>query len=217
MVKKLGKLKDTSGIVDSSDYIPQLAMPGTHDIVEVKEESWGAIFAGWGRGLLAFVLVSVLFLGLLYSGLAATLMYYMPLYSDSTSRSWVVRGTWSETGGKPPVNTEVVISADSYAPTEWWNNILVGWTGVSSPAVVSVQSNVYDTLYIENGKVSNLSNPKINGAFLGSPNFPYDAAIDGAEQNHKLKDEYLVKCVSGSCTKDSLYIISKDQIFGEAK
>lgn len=217
MSKKQGKLKDNSGIVDSSDYIPKLAMPGTSDIVEVKEETWGSIFVGWGKGLFAFVLVATLFIGFLYSGLAATLMYYMPVDSDSSSRSWVVRGTWSETGGKPPLEEKVVISTDTYVPTEWWNNVLIGWTGVTKPAIVSIQSTPYDTLYIANGKVTNVSNPDIKGDFSSSPSFPYDIETDSAEQNHKLNNEYLVKCVSGSCTEGSLYIISKDQIFGEAK
>ena len=215
MAKKQGKLKNSRGIVDSSDYNPQLAMPGAHDVVEIKEESWPSIIFGWIRGLIAFAIVAVLLLGVIYSGLAANLMMYVPLNPDSSSRSWVVRGTWSETGGKPSVGEQAVVSEDTMFPEEWWNTILVGWAGISNPSIVKIQSTTYDKLYINNDKVTNLSNEKVSGKFVTSPSYAVNATE--GEQNFKLKNQYLVECVSGSCKPGTYFIVDVKQIYGEAR
>lgn len=211
---KKGKLRNNDGIVNSSDYIPRLAMPGARDVVDVKEESWGQIVLGWSKGLVLFVLILILLIGLLYSGLSATLMMLSSTSPTSSSREWVVRNTWSETGGTPPMEQEVIISATSALPAEWWNRIMVGWTGISNPATVRVVSNDYDTLYISDSKITNLTTNK-TGNFAGSAAYSYNAKEAPIEQNYKLDNEYLVECVSGSCKKDTYFIIDETQIFGE--
>lgn len=219
MAKKQGKLVDPHGVVDSSDYIPQLAEPGAHDIIEVKEESWGSIFVGWGKGLLLFILVAVTCLSLLYTGLTATLMSYVPLNPDSASRAWVVRGAWSKSGNQPPVGAVVAISDDTVAPTQWWDNVKVGWVGINKPSVVKVQSTMYDTLTLGDNTIS--ATNKVTGktftkqgTLVNSPAYPDATNIAG---NLVLKQQYLVECVSGSCKPGTFFIIDKNQIYGAVR
>lgn len=219
MAKKQGKLVDPHGVVDSSDYVPQLAEPGAHDIIEVKEESWGSIFAGWGKGLLLFILVAITCLSLLYTGLTATLMSYVPLNPDNASRSWVVRGAWSKTGNQPPIGAAVAISENTVAPTQWWDNVKVGWVGISKPSVVKIQSTMYDTVTVNDKnisvteKVSGKASTK-NGTLVNSPAYPDATDIDGPIV---LKKQYLVQCVSGSCKPGAFFIIDKNQIYGAVR
>lgn len=214
MANKKGILRNSDGVVDSADYIPRLAMPGAHDVIDVKEESWGHIALGWGKGLLGFGLILVILVGLLYSGLTATLMMLSPTSADTSSREWVVRNTWTETGGKPPIDKQVVISTTKALPTQWWDLVTVGWVGIAAPAVVRIASTDYETLYIVDSKVTNLTT-KDSGSFISSPAFRYDTKTDLAEQNYKLDNEYLVECVSGSCEAGTYFIIDATQIFGE--
>jgi len=214
MVNKKGKLRNNDGIVDSSDYIPRLAMPGARDIIETKEESWGHIALGWSKGFIGFILVALIIVAALYSGLAATLMMYSPISSNSSSRVLVVRNTWSKTAGQPPLNTNVVISSTTALPSEWWNRVAVGWTGIANPAIVKISSTDYEKLYIANSKVTGLTS-KLNGNFTGSADFKYDPTAKA--QNYQLKNEYLVQCVSGNCKPGTYSIISNSQIYGVTK
>jgi len=214
MANKKGALRNSDGVVDAADYIPRLAMPGARDVIDVKEESWGRIAFGWLKGLLAFGVILLLLVGLLYSGLSATLMMLSSVNSDSNSREWVVRNTWGETGGKPPLDQKVVISTTKALPAEWWNRILVGWTGIAAPAVVRIASTDYEKLYIANSEVTNLTTEE-SGEFTSSAAFQYNTDEELTEQNYKLDNEYLVECVSGSCEAGTYFVIDAVQIFGE--
>jgi len=216
-IKRKGKLRNPDGVVDSTDYVPQLAMPGSHDVIEIKEESWGQIAFGWVRGAIAFILILAIFVAILYSGLSAYLMVYSAT-GKGNEHSWVVRNTWSKTGGQPPLNSDVVISEDTTTPAQWYGFIAVGWTGISSPSTVKIVSTNYDKLYIANSKVSLVNNKAVrNEDFVGSPAYSYNPKKDSAERNYQLRKQYLVECVSGNCKPNTYYVISKDQIFGEVK
>lgn len=220
MSAKKGKLRNPEGTVDSTGYNPRLSMPGARDIIEVKEESWFSIFLGWGKGILAFIVIVVFILAILYSGLAATLMVYSPLSSDAsiTDREWVIRNAWSETGNTPPVDEEVIISTVSETPEEFWNLIMIGWIGITNPATVKVISTDYDKVLVdENSRVALGSNPeRILGTFSGSAAVQYDATKNPS-LSYQLKDELLVECVAGDCTPGSIFIITEKQIFGKER
>lgn len=216
--RRKGKLRNPDGVVDSTDYVPQLAMPGSHDIIEIKEETWGQIILGWIKGGFAFVLVLILFLALLYSGLSAYLMVFSPTGPDREGYSWVVRNTWSETGNIPPIGSTVVISESTTAPDSWYEFVPVGWLGISDPSVVKVVSKNYDTLYLNNSKVSIVGESGVReGNFVGSPSYSYDSEKDAAEKNYKLKHQYLVECVSGNCEAGTYYVVNEGQIYGEKR
>lgn len=215
MVKKQGKFIDTHGIVDVSDYIPQLAVAGEHDIVATKEESWLSILLGWAKGSILFIVIGLLFLALLYSGLSATLMSYVKTGPHSP-HSLVVRGTWSSTGSIPPVYAKAVISDTTFVPTNWWGNIVVGWMGIKNPSIVKIMSGPYDKIAVVNSKVSNLTNNAVGGGFVSSPEFTYNSTKNN-DISYTLKGEYLVQCISGTCQPGTYFIINPGQVYGEVK
>lgn len=221
--KKQAKLIDKSATVQSDDQVGALSVPGAQ-IVEVQEESWASIIFGWLKNIFIFLALAAVVLAALYSGLAATIIVYSPTNSEG-DRNFVLRGTWSETGGIPPVGTEVAISQDTLAPKDnWWDWIPIGWTGIPNVSTVEIATTDYDKLYINNvpnegTKVVVLENESINGEFKRSPALPLKDKEDNVafEVNHQLKNEFLVHCVSGSCEKGTYFVISKDQIFGEIR
>jgi hypothetical protein len=191
-------------------------MPGARDIVEVKEESWLSIILGWGKGVVAFALMATAIIALLYSGLAATLMIFSPTSPDSTERSWVIRNAWTETGNRPPVGEEVVISTTSYMPSEFWNLILTGWKGIPDPAVVKIHSDDFDKLYIEKGTVSLYSDPDtVFEEYVGSPAAKYDVEKETGPSTFQIDGQFLVECISGGCEKGTYFVIDRDQIYGK--
>lgn len=215
MALRKGKLRNNDGVVDSSGYTPRLSMQGSRDIVEVKEESWFSIAGGWIKGIIAFVLSLIVIIAGIYSGLAATLMFYSPISSDSSSRSLIIRNAWVDTGNEPPIGEEVIISTDSKLPEEWWNAILVGWVGISSPAKVEILTPNFDKLYIEDGTVVSFNDPdETFKPFVSSAAFKYDKK-ENPVLNHQLDGQYLVKCISGDCKEGTYFIIEETQIFGK--
>jgi hypothetical protein len=213
--KRKGKFRNPNGVVDSTDYTPQLALPGSQDIIEIKEETWLQIWMGWGRNFVAFLLAAVLFFMVLYAGLSSTLMIFSATGPDS-DRSAVVRGTWSETGGEPPIGSEAVISADTLSPDNWWEWIFLGYTGVSEPSVVKVLSKDYNTIAVNDNTSVNLAeDPNTPRPFVSSNNFNYNP--ESGPVTYKLKEEYLVECVSGTCAPGTTFIIAAKQIYGEVR
>lgn len=218
MVK--GKLQNNNdGIVDSSNYTPKLSMPGAREIVEVKEETWLQIIFGWMKSLIGVIVVALLVATVLYSGLSANLMMYIPTSTETMQRDLVVRNTWQESGNRPPLNTQIVISTTSTLPENWFGLIRVGWLGTDNPAIVRVASTEFDVLYILEDKVTNLGASGDEGKFVSSPAFPHSPEDETytEEQNISLNGEYLVECLSGACEPGTYFIITNSQIFGEKR
>lgn len=221
--KKQAKLIDKSATVQSDGQVGALSVPGAQ-VVEVQEESWASIIFGWLKNIFIFVALAAAVIATLYSGLAATIIVYSPT-DDTGDRSFVLRGTWSETGGIPPVGTEVAISQNTAAPTNnWWDWIPIGWTGIPNVSTVEIVTTDYNKLYISNTpnvgtNVVVLENESINGEFKRSPALPLKDKEDDVafEINHQLKNEFLVRCVAGNCEEGTYFVISKDQIFGEIR
>jgi hypothetical protein len=222
MARKSGKFLDKSATIDSSDQIGRLTVPGA-EIVEVQQEGWGSIILGWIKNIFGFGILLVLFLAVLITGLGMTVMTYSMVGDDST-RSIVLRGAWADTGGKPPVGTEVAVSESKLAPTsDWWEWASITWLGIPNASTVEIVSTDYDKLYISGTKekavITNLSNVEETGPFYdsGALNLSDYEDNEKVEFNHQLKKEYLVKCISGSCTEGSYFVVTKGQIYGEVR
>lgn len=234
MARKYGKLRDTKGVIDTSDQTPQLSVPGS-EIVEIEEESWASIIFRWSKGIIAFFLSAIVIIALLFTIMACSLMVFSPVEKEGQifDRTLVVRGTWADTGGIPPVGTEVVVSNNQYAPTDkWWDWALIGWHGIPNPSRVEIATTNYDKLYISGtveqledekvnyeATVTSVNNPEVTGEFFQSPaldlkKFKKDATF---EFNHTLDEQYLVKCISGKCEPGTFFVVDKGQIFGEVK
>lgn len=211
--------KRSRDIVDDSDYTPMLGVAGSTATVETREESWGSIIAGWIKGSLLVLLGGAIFVGLVYSLLSIFLMMFVPI-QEGGDRQWVIRGTWQETGGIPDIGDKAIISmTKNIEKAEWYDLVTMGFTGIPNVAVVENLSKDNVKLYINNDKVTDLSNKETYAGFTGSALFPYD--LEDPEQktelNYQLDGSMLVKCVSGACEEGSVFILDKNQIFGEQK
>lgn len=224
MARKTGRFLDKRSVVSADDeQVGQLSVPGA-EVIEIKQESWASIIYGWFKGLLGFVLLLAIIGAGLFTGLGMTVLNYVPLNPDSANRSIVLRGAWAETGGVPPIGTKVAISETTLAPTSaWWEWVPISWVGIENPSTVEIVSKNYDRLYVtgtvEDAKVTILDNPSVTGKFAPNQNVTLEKYKENTsfEENVQLKDSYLVKCVSGSCEKDTYFVAAQGQIYGEVR
>lgn len=222
MARKTGKFIDKSATVDSSDQIGHLTVPGT-EILEVQQERWSSIIGAWFKNIIGFVLLLALFIAILITGLGCTVMTFNAV-GDNGERSIILRGAWADTGSKPPIGTKIAVSQTTLAPTSnWWEWATITWTGIPTASTVKVVSTDYDKLYIsgdlKKAEITNIATPKVKGTFAPSIEVNLSKYKEGEtfEFNHQLKNEYLVECISGSCTKGTYFVINKGQIFGEKR
>jgi hypothetical protein len=198
--------KEQAEIVDSSTERPQLHLPGVQDILEVKEESWPSIILGWFKGILLFAVFTTAVLALIYVALAGTVMFVAN--PSGQSLVLVARGTF--TGGIAEKGSTLYISETSKAPTTFFDNLLVGFTGGEDASTVKVESTQYDLLILDDETVK-VDGETIEGRFIASP---ANAIVSG---QLRLDNTYLVSCVSGNCEKGTLYVVNQSQVFGEVK
>jgi hypothetical protein len=222
MARKSGKFIDKSATVDSSEQVGRLTVPGA-EIVEIQQEGWGSIIATWVKNIIGFALLLALFVGVLITGLGATVMTFNTVGDDS-HRSIVLRGAWADNGGNPPLGTKVAISEDTLAPTSnWWDWISVAWIGIPSASTVKIVSTDYDKLYVsgtkEDATVTSIANPEETGTLEDSITLNRDDYEDGeaVEFNYQLKKSYLVECVAGACEPGTYSVINEEQIYGEVR
>lgn len=194
------------------NYIPQFALPGSSELVTLREESWGQILLRWVQNLFLYVLLLAVVGAALYSGLAANLLSFSPTGSASGEQSLVLRNTWQENGGKPPVGEEAVISATEPLPDDPIGKIRVGWTGITDPATVTVLSNNMDRLQVRGDEV------QVGDQWVKLTNSAaYEVTPDAAEAPVQLDGQFLVQCVEGACEPGSYTIIDQAQIYGERR
>lgn len=215
---KKGNFVDTSATVESDGQAGMFSVPGAQ-IIEIEQESWFSIIFGWVKNVLVFGLLAVAVLAVLYSGLSSTIMVFSPV--GDTGRQIVLRGAWADSGGIPPIGTPVAVSPTT-APSNWWEWIPVGWVGIPDASEVEIVSTDYAKLYVsgadsKNLTVVNLDNEAVNGKFISTTAVPVDKDDKNIEFNHGLKDQFLVKCVSGGCTPGTYFVVQDNQIYGEIR
>lgn len=210
MDKPKAKLRNTAQEVDSTSEKPKLNLPGVQDIVELKEESWVSIIWGWVKSILLFAIFTCILLSLVYTALAGTIIFLANAGVSSSGHpqpALVVRGTFI--GGTATKNSHLYISGSEVNPENFLNNVKVGFVGAPNAATVVVRSNQFDNISI-NGNVASIESQVVPGKLVG----PYSKT---GVTEHRLNNEYLVECVSGGCTKGTLFIISKSLVYGEVK
>lgn len=228
-----------SRVEDPDDYIPLFDGSDEDPSQQISEESWGSILFSWFKGAMLLILAGAVFIGILYSFLAAFLIMWVPVGSDAgyLERENVVRNTWSETGGVPPVGDQAIVSLTAFkSETSWIDYALYGWTRIPNSAEVKVLSSDRDKLYIEvvdseevdeDGKVlktgrvvilSDEGQPSFSN-FTGSTVYSFDPNDSKSgtptKDNIQLDGEVLVECLSGDCIPGTVFLVSTDQVFGE--
>jgi hypothetical protein len=200
------RLRDNTEVVDGNSEKPKLNLAGVQDIIEVREETWGSIIAGWVKSILLFAVFAAFLLALVYTALSATIIFIAP--AGHGSYILVARGTF--VGGIAPKGSSLYVSNSSSNPQDFLNNIKVGYTGAPSAAIVEVESSQFASVDISGSNVS-IKGVQVAGKYVGKE------AKESGSVTRQLNNEYLVKCESGSCVPGTLYIISQSQIYGQAK
>lgn len=193
---------------DASKDTPQLTFAGVPDIVEIKEQTWGSIIAGWIKSIILFVLLVGLVLLAVYSALAATVLY---VSSVDGKLAMVARGTF--VGGVPEQGNKILISTTDPAPTEILDKLKVGFMGAANPAIYTVLSKTaYDTISVSNNVIT-VGDKPVEGTF-------FDLSTGEAVPNmaqQRLDNQVVISCLGGDCEPGTVSIVSPDFIYGEVK
>lgn len=153
------------------------------------------------KGILILVSFAVILLGVLYAGLASTLMFTAPSEGDHADRVWVARSAFP--GGLVPASSYVYGSASQPASDSILTKMTEGFVGTENYFIA-------ETIAGPHGKVSTneSGNIVVNGAAT---------EYKGTVSEKTLDKEYLAICSEGACKKGETIFIPADNIVGEAK
>lgn len=197
-----GELSDDS----SQNYRSPLAAPqSSNEELSETTQSTGKLIAGSiGRGLKALVLTvlfTIFILIVIYTSLAGTLMFAAPVGSSVTEKAWIARGTF--VGGHPSTGSIVYGSATQVANSDLLGKISDGYIGAPDSFIAEVISGPY-------GKISTGDK---NEVFFENKGTGYYGEV----KENTLNQQYLARCLSGSCAKGELVIVNGGNIIGEVK
>lgn len=201
--------KYSSGVFVNAELTkPRFAMPNT-PYINIEEELNAIAKANKIRIALSGSLGGLLALAVLsYSMLAGSFGFI-----DFSSGKFVTYPAFASTakidgGYIKEVGTKVYASVSSEAPLTFFSKVQAGYTGVPNSVVAEVVSLDYGAyVNITDNAVSikkgDLQMEQIPGVYNGS-----------RSGDIKLAREYIMKCVSGSCTAGELIIVPVDGIVG---
>jgi hypothetical protein len=197
-----GELSDDG----SQNYRSPLAAPhsSNEELVGTTQSTVALIAGSMGRGLKALILTvlfTIFILVVIYTSLAGTLMFAAPVGSSATEKAWVARGTF--VGGHASTGTIVYGSATQVASSDLLQKISDGYIGAPDSFIAEVISGPY-------GKIS--TGDKKEVVFDGKGTDYY-----GEVKDNTLNQQYLARCLSGSCAKGELVIVNGGNIIGEVK
>lgn len=189
----LGKKKRTTGKVVDIGKTEDFSRSDGETIVIEKTDVKGnakSVFS-----LLMFFAGIIVFIGISsYLLVSATLMNFTKI--DDTT-------VWNLYGVVPDSEDDshrlITASHDSQVGQSYLDRATYSITGISKPFVGEVVSDRFDKISSKSGNIL------INGKKSG-----YEGKID----SKKLDNEYLVKCISGSCKEDSYLIVKRENIVG---
>lgn len=176
----------------SPDEVNHQRADGEQIVVEKPDvkRTFGNIF-----NLLAFFAgVVVLLLIGIYLAVSATLMNFTSVED---------KVVWNLYGVVPDSEDDEkrIITAASNSPAHkgFWGKMKTGITGVEEPLTGEVVSDKFDDISSQGDTIH------INGQ---------PTEFKGYVDSKKLDNEYLVKCMSGSCEKDSYIIVPSSNVVG---
>lgn len=189
---------DTDGADDGRSEL--FSGNDTEYVVETKDvvkEGAKSIFSLvlWGVVGLIFIV------GTLYALLAATLMYLAPSTADDASsfeKFHVARDTF--TASQIPPGAVVYGSASSQVGNGFLDSMMEGFVGVTNPISMEVITGPSNVLDSKDGKLT----------IDGKP-----SSITSNMNRMVLDDQFLVKCVEGSCKPGQHFVISVEGISGQ--
>lgn len=206
MAKK-SKLSDGEMSEDNSQtYRSPLAAPksSNEELLDTAQSTGSLIAGSLGRGIKALILTilfTVFILVVIYTSLAGTLMFAAPVGDSVTEKAWIARGTF--VGGHPSAGTVVYGSATQVTNSDLLGKISDGYIGAPDSFIAEVISGPY-------GNISTGANKEV--LFDGKGTGYY-----GEVKDNTLNQQYLARCISGSCAKGELVIVNGGNIIGEVK
>lgn len=197
------KKKKTIEEIDES-YNSYLSAPDG----EIIEKSSGrdaarTIATGLGGGvkfILGIILLIVLVLGTSYTLLGGTLMFLAPNSDSAVDRTWVSRGTFD--GGKIKAGTIVYASSTQASPEGMFSKIIESYVGTPDSFIAKTIAGPIVEVSSKNGVIH------VNGKATEHK---------GNIEKTELRDEYLMKCMSGSCGDGEYMVVPYSTVSGEVK
>lgn len=153
------------------------------------------------KTIIFFLIAGVILFAVLYSSLAATLMFTAPSQDSQTERVWVARGAFP--GGLVPAGSYVYGSATTPESNSLITKAGEGYTGASQDFVAEIIAG-------PNAKVSVDDAGRI---IVNDVATPYNGKVSNQMLNH----QYLGVCMEGSCDKGTILTIPESNVYGEAK
>lgn len=157
-------------------------------------------FGGGLKFIISVILFIVLALVTLYTFLSGTLMFTAPVQDSAIERAWVARGTFQ--GGQ--IDPERVIYGSSTTPaaTNFAGKVMEGYVGADEYFVAKTIAGPVANVSSKNGKIA------INGK---------KTDFKGNIKSTKLVDQYLAKCLEGSCEPGEYIVLDYKSVSGEVR
>lgn len=182
---------------------PLSAVKGGREKIETTNSTSSLVLASFKNGAkmtIATVLFTIGILAIIYTSLAGTLMMAAPSVHGEMQKTWVARGTFP--GGQIPDGTFVYGSKSTAASTDFIGRIIEGYAGTPRAFVGEAIAGPFDSIETVNGEI----------IADGTPTGYY-----GTINKQVLNEQYLIRCVEGTCKKGELLIAKTSSIAGEAR
>lgn len=182
---------------------PLSAVKGGREKIETTNSTSSLVLSSFKHGAkmtVATILFTIGILAIIYTSLAGTLMMAAPSVHGEMQKTWVARGTFP--GGQIPEGTFVYGSKSTPASTDFIGRILEGYAGAPKAFVGETIAGPFSSIETVNGEI--VADGKTTGYF-------------GAINKQVLNEQYLIRCVEGSCKKGELLIAKYSSIAGEAR
>lgn len=175
---------------------------------EIIEKSSGrdavrTVATGLGGGIkfiIGVILLIVLVVGTSYTLLGGTLMFLAPNSDSAVNKTWVSRGTFD--GGKISTGTVVYASSTQTVPEGMLNKAIEAYVGAPDAFIAKTIAGPVVEVSSKNGVIH------VNGKATKEK---------GNIETTKLRNEYLMKCMSGSCAEGEYMVVPFETVSGEVK
>lgn len=204
---KIGKYANADAVVDSTLTQPKRRTDTSY--VSVEEQLNAAVAAKKLRllitnsaGALFLVLIAI------YSVIAGTMGF---MSYNSGSLAYVTRPAFAsaeiEGGYVKEVGVKVYGSTSNKPNTDFFSQVQAGFLGAPKPVIGEILNlDSYAKVFTKEGALyisKDGTETKIDGKYVGN--------IDG---EYSLEDQYIVKCISGSCVPDTIFFLPRVNIYG---
>lgn len=172
--------------------------------IRVSRSAFGRILV---RRLVGAFVLLIAAMAVLYLCSAATVLRFIPVASGVGP---VLVKNITYPGGILPPGATVLVNRGSEVKTDWMSKLAQSFTPANDGAVVKVLAGPYGKMTWAQPGIIAVNGKPMKAFFPPAKNG--DSPI-GAD-NQFLKDQYLVKCVSGACLSNEAFVVNSNQVYG---